>query len=193
MGVSKFVLKLRLCKDEQKSEIFWEGRYADQVRCRNRSQVQPEWLFPPYRDLPYEASAPGSWFSDEHISFFIAIFYFLLCLWIKEKDTHLPEVLKTSVLSVFLALFTCWCETHIPRKVPESENFYEILRSRTFVKFRINTGFTASCFYGTLLVAFAQIKDSYISTRCSATTALDMARLDTLNFSADFRFKGIYQ
>ena len=34
--------------------------YADQVRCRNRSQVQPEWLFPPYRDLPYEASAPGS-------------------------------------------------------------------------------------------------------------------------------------
>ena len=46
--------------------------------------------------------APGSWFSNEHISFFFAIFYFLLCLWIKEKDTHLPEVLKTSVLSAFL-------------------------------------------------------------------------------------------
>ena len=70
--------------------------------------------------------------------FFLHFHFFLLCLWIKEKDTHLPEVLKTSVLSVFLALFTCWCETHIPRKVPESENFYEILRSRTFVKFRRN-------------------------------------------------------
>ena len=140
------------------------------IYCRNRSQVQLEWLFPPYRDLPYEASAPGSWFSDEHISFFIAIFYFLLCLWIKEKDTHLPEVLKTSVLSVFLALFACWCETHIPRKVPESENFYEILRSRTFVKFRINTGFTASCFFGTLLIVFAEIKDFYEFTRCRQHT-----------------------
>ena len=70
---------------------------------------------------------------------------------------------------LFLALFACGCETHIPRKLPESENFYEILRSRTFVKFRINTGFTASCFFGTLLVAFAQIKDFYISIRCSAT------------------------
>lgn len=78
-------------------------------------------------------------------------------------------------------------------KVPEVEKFYKLPDSRAVVEFRINTGFTASCFYGTLLVAFAQIKDSYISTQCSATTALDMARLDTLNFSADFRFKGIYQ
>ena len=29
------------------------------IYCRNRSQVQLEWLFPPYRDLPYEASAPA--------------------------------------------------------------------------------------------------------------------------------------
>ena len=97
-------------------------------------------------------------------------FLFSPLLWIKEKDTHLPEVLKTSVLSVFLALFTCWCETHIPRKVPESENFYEILRSRTFVKFRINTGFTASCFFGTLLIVFAEIKDFYEFTRCRQHT-----------------------
>lgn len=55
-------------------------------------------------------------------------------------------------------------------KVPEVEKFYKLPDSRAVVEFRINTGFTASCFYGTLLVAFAQIKDSYISTRCSATT-----------------------
>ena len=62
-------------------------------------------------------------------------------------------------------LFACWCETHIPRKVPESENFYKILRSRTFVESRINTGFTASCFFGTLLIVFAKIKDFYEFTR----------------------------
>ena len=88
----------------------------------------------------------------------------------KRKGHSSSEVLKTSVLSVFLALFTCWCETHIPRKVPESENFYEILRSRTFVKFRINTGFTASCFFGTLLIVFAEIKDFYEFTRCRQHT-----------------------
>lgn len=55
-------------------------------------------------------------------------------------------------------------------KVPEVEKFYKLPDSRAVVEFRINTGFTASCFFGTLLVAFAQIKDSYISTRCSATT-----------------------
>jgi len=55
-------------------------------------------------------------------------------------------------------------------KVPEVEKFYKLPDSRAVVEFRINTGFTASYFFGTLLVAFAQIKDSYISTRCSATT-----------------------
>ena len=100
----------------------------------------------------------------------LPFFIFSFAFEIKEKDTHLPEVLKTSVLSVFLALFACWCETHIPRKVPESENFYEILRSRTFVKFRINTGFTASCFFGTLLIVFAEIKDFYEFTRCRQHT-----------------------
>ena len=56
----------------------------------------------------------------------------------------------------------------MPLKVPEVEKFYKLPDSRTVVEFRINTGFTASCFFGTLLVAFAQINDSYISTRCSA-------------------------
>ena len=55
-------------------------------------------------------------------------------------------------------------------KVPEVEKFYKLPDSRAVVEFRINTSFTASCFFGTLLVAFAQINDSYISTRCSATT-----------------------
>ena len=55
-------------------------------------------------------------------------------------------------------------------KVPEVEKFYKLPDSRAVIEFRINTGFTASYFFGTLLVAFAQIKDSYISTRCSATT-----------------------
>ena len=54
-------------------------------------------------------------------------------------------------------------------KVPEVEKFYKLPDSRAVVEFRINTGFTASCFFGTLLVAFAQIKDFYISVRCSAT------------------------
>ena len=57
----------------------------------------------------------------------------------------------------------------MPLKVPEVEKFYKLPDSRTVVEFRINTGFTASCFFGTLLVAFAQIKDFYISIRCSAT------------------------
>ena len=64
---------------------------------------------------------------------------------------------------------TLW-EHHMSLKVPEVEKFYKLPDSRAVVEFRINTGFTASYFFGTLLVAFAQIKDSYISTRCSATT-----------------------
>ena len=56
-----------------------------------------------------------------------------------------------------------------PLKVPEVEKFYKLFGSRAVVEFLINTGFTSSCFLGTLLVAFAQIKDFYISVRCSAT------------------------
>ena len=71
---------------------------------------------------------------------------------------------------LFLALFACWCETHIPRKVPESENLYEILRSRTFVEFRINTDFTASCFFGTIFIVFARLQSFYEFTRCRQHT-----------------------
>ena len=60
-------------------------------------------------------------------------------------------------------------EPEKPLKVPEVEKFYKLPDSWAVVEFRINTGFTASCFFGTLLVAFAQIKDFYISIRCSAT------------------------
>ena len=70
-------------------------------------------------------------------------------------------------------LFLCFSVTLVkpekPLKVPEVEKFYKLPDSRAVVEFRINTGFTASCFFGTLLVAFAQIKDFYISIRCSAT------------------------
>ena len=31
---------------------------------------------------------------------------------------------------LFLALFACWCETHIPRKVPKTKDFYEFTRCR---------------------------------------------------------------
>ena len=137
MGVSKFVLKLRLYKDEQKSHHGLPGK--------RRVHNNKAW-FPP------------------QISFFLAIFYLLLCLGIKEKDTHLPEVLKTSVLLaflyaikykmlilsecvssyqmqyywhfdsihnlLFLALFACGCETHTPRKVPKIKDFYEFTRCR---------------------------------------------------------------
>ena len=33
-------------------------------------------------------------------------------------------------ISFFLALFACGCETHIPRKVPKSKDFYEFTRCR---------------------------------------------------------------
>lgn len=70
-------------------------------------------------------------------------------------------------------LFLCFSVTLVkpekPLKVPEVEKFYKLPDSRAVVKFRINTGFTASCFFGTLLVAFAQIKDFYILIRCSVT------------------------
>ena len=70
-------------------------------------------------------------------------------------------------------LFLCFSVTLVkpekPLKVPKVEKFYKLPDSRAVVEFRINTGFTARCFLGTLLVAFAQIKDSYISVRCSAT------------------------
>ena len=137
MGVSKFVLKLRLYKDEQKSHHGLPGK--------RRVHNNKAW-FPP------------------QISFFLAIFYLLLSLGIKEKDTHLAEVLKTSVLFTlildiqiemlhqllcvysyhmqnyrhlytihnlfFSSLFACRCETHIPRKVPEIQHFYEFTRCR---------------------------------------------------------------
>lgn len=56
-----------------------------------------------------------------------------------------------------------------PLKVPEVKKFYKHFGSHAVVEFLINTVFAASCFLGTLLVAFAQIKDSYKSARCSAT------------------------
>ena len=31
---------------------------------------------------------------------------------------------------LFLALFACWCETHMPRKVPEIKDFYEFTRCK---------------------------------------------------------------
>jgi len=46
-------------------------------------------------------------------------------------------------------------KSHKPFKVPKPDNLYEIPGSRAVVEFLINTGFTASCFFGTLLVAFA--------------------------------------
>ena len=77
------------------------------------------------------------------------------------------------IYTVGNCLFVCFSVTLVkpekPLKVPEVEKFYKLPDSRAVVEFRINTGFTASCFFGTLLVAFAQIKDSYISVRCSAT------------------------
>ena len=81
---------------------------------------------------------------------------------------------------LFLALFACWCETHIPRKVPESENFYEILRSRTFVESRMNTGFTASCFFGTIFIVFARLQSFYEFTRCRQHTVSLCASLSKL-------------
>ena len=77
------------------------------------------------------------------------------------------------VYSIRNCLFVCFSVTLVkpekPLKVPEVEKFYKLPDSRAVVEFRINTGFTASCFFGTLLVAFAQIKDFYESIRCSAT------------------------
>ena len=77
------------------------------------------------------------------------------------------------IYSVGNCFFVCFSVTLVepkkPLKVPEVEKFYILFDSRAVVEFLINTGFTASCFFGTLLVAFAQIKDFYIPVRCSAT------------------------
>lgn len=40
-------------------------------------------------------------------------------------DTSMPFIIL-----FFLALFTCWCETHIPRKVSKIKDFYEFTRCR---------------------------------------------------------------
>ena len=96
------------------------------------------------------------------------------------NDLFLPRCVSEAAVqydwdihTVWNCLFVCFSITLVkpekPLKVPEVEKFYKLPDSRAVVKFRINTGFTASCFFGTLLVAFAQIKDFYILIRCSAT------------------------
>ena len=86
---------------------------------------------------------------------------------------HTPHPIRLRHSHHLKLLFLCFSVTLVkpekPLKVPEVEKFYKLPDSRAVVKFRINTGFTASCFFGTLLVAFAQIKDFYILIRCSAT------------------------
>lgn len=54
--------------------------------------------------------------------------------------------------------------------MPKAEKFYVLLSSRAVAEFLTNTGFTASSFLGTLLVAFAQIKQFHESRRCSKHT-----------------------
>ena len=75
-------------------------------------------------------------------------------------------------------------------KVPEVEKFYKLPDSRAVVEFRINTSFTASCFFGTLLVAFAQIKDSYILVRCSATIVSTIVSFSKGNSFTSVPFTG---
>ena len=66
-------------------------------------------------------------------------FGFSLCYWI--KTLILSECVSSYQMQyywhfdaihnlLFLALFACWCETHMPRKVPEIKDFYEFTRCK---------------------------------------------------------------
>ena len=94
-------------------------------------------------------------------------YYFLFDVFPKPQS-NTTETFTPSEIA-FLCFSVTLVKPEKPLKVPEVEKFYKLPDSRAVVKFRINTGFTASCFFGTLLVAFAQIKDFYILIRCSAT------------------------
>lgn len=90
----------------------------------------------------------------------------------RTTETFTPS--EIAFLYVFLSL---WSNLKNLSKCPRAEKFYELPSSRAVVEFLTNTGFTASCFLGALLVAFAQIKDFHkrmiyirFSLRCSRHT-----------------------
>lgn len=87
-------------------------------------------------------------------------------------------------------LFLCFSVTLVKPekslKVPEVEKFYKLSDSRAVVEFLINTVFAASCFLGTLLVVFAQIKDFYKSARCSATIVSTWPVLGNISIQQPF-------
>ena len=96
------------------------------------------------------------------------MYYFLFDVFPKPQS-NTTDTFTPSEIAFFVCFSVTLVKPEKPLKVPEVEKFYKLPDSRAVVEFRINTGFTASCFFGTLLVAFAQIKDSYESVRCSAT------------------------
>ena len=96
------------------------------------------------------------------------MYYFLFDVFPKPQS-NTTDTFTPSEIAFFVCFSVTLVKPEKPLKVPEVEKFYKLPDSRAVVEFRINTGFTASCFFGTLLVAFAQIKDFYISIRCSAT------------------------
>ena len=96
------------------------------------------------------------------------MYYFLFDVFPKPQS-NTTDTFTPSEIAFFVCFSVTLVKPEKPLKVPEVEKFYKLPDSRAVVEFRINTGFTASCFFGTLLVAFAQIKDFYILIRCSAT------------------------
>ena len=84
MGVSKFVLKLRLCKDEQKSEIFCSSFERGDMLIKSAAGTGHKFnrngCFLHIGICLTKHLYPARGFSDERISFFFVIFYFLLYL-----------------------------------------------------------------------------------------------------------------
>ena len=69
-----------------------------------------------------------------------------------------------------------------PLKVPEVEKFYKLPDSRAVVEFRINTGFTASCFFGTLLVALVTTSDAEMEKKADLMSLVE--EIKALDLSA---------
>ena len=122
-----------------------------------------------YKERPLTFNFSWKW-TVFHVFLFCWMIKILLFLWRVSEATvqyhrHVYPIRNCLFVRFSVTLF----KPEKPLKVPEVKKFYKHFGSRAVVEFLINTVFAASCFLVTLLVAFAQIKDSYKSVRCSAT------------------------
>ena len=113
------------------------------------------------------------------------MYYFLFDVFPKPQS-NTTDTFTPSEIAFFVCFSVTLVKPEKPLKVPEVEKFYKLPDSRAVVEFRINTGFTASCFFGTLLIVFAEIKDFYEFTRCRQHTTSTCTLIG--NISVAFTF-----